>query len=330
MTLQRIVLSGLREVRNRVERGVRRTLYRDVPSWRRQPNWLPWFDRPDALDVLARGVAGGETSAEEARLLERWIRDGYVIVDDCVDPADMDAMMATLDGLWDAEAPVPDLTLLDLREAPATPPRNLTHAELLRLDRSTRHRMRDVSDWRIHEFHAVDRPARRIYRSRKLRDLASRIFRKRARPIALINFMSGSQQHLHQDMAVFHIHPHNYLIGAWIACEDVGSDQGPLLFYPGSHRVPLFPGFTNYPQTNLRTAGDEDFGAYQRYVASAAERFEPHEFIARRGQVLLWHGGLIHGGAVIRRRGSTRKSMVIHYSVRGADKAREVTGPFRW
>ena len=330
MSLQRAILAGLHNARNRLERGVRRTLHADVPSWRRQPNSLPWFDRPDALDVLARSVEGGDTDTRDARLLEKWIRDGYVVVEGCVDASSLDAVNKSVDGLWDSESPIPGLTLLDLRESPDSPPRNLSHAELLRLDRDIRHRMREVSDWRIHEFHAVDRGARRIYGNRRLRELASRIFRKPARPIALINFMYGSRQPLHQDMAVFHIHPHNYLIGAWIACEDVDGDQGPLLFYPRSHRTPLFPGFTDYPQTNLRTVGDRDAQAYQEYVDALAGEFECRRFIARKGDILLWHGSLIHGGAPIERPGSTRRSMVIHYSVRGADKGREVVGPFRW
>jgi len=37
-----------------------------------------------------------------------------------------------------------------------------------------------------------------------------------------------------------------------------------------------------------------------------------------------------HGGAPVARRGTSRKSMVLHYSVRGADRAREVRGPFNW
>jgi ectoine hydroxylase-related dioxygenase (phytanoyl-CoA dioxygenase family) len=142
--------------------------------------------------------------------------------------------------------------------------------------------------------------------------------------------MTGSEQALHQDMAVFHIWPCNFLIGAWIACEDVAEGSGPLVLYPGSHRAPFFPGFTQYRQTNLRTADRETFRRYQDYVDDLATRFERREFRATKGQVLLWHGMLIHGGAAIARRGTSRKSMVLHYSVRGADRGREVHGPFNW
>ena len=142
--------------------------------------------------------------------------------------------------------------------------------------------------------------------------------------------MAGSEQALHQDMAVFHIHPRNYLIGAWIACEDITPESGPLVLHPGSHRAPLFPGFTDYPQTNLRTADGDTHRRYEEYVRGITARCERREFVARKGQVLFWHGMLVHGGAPVTRRGTTRKSMVLHYTVRGADRASEVQGPFNW
>jgi phytanoyl-CoA hydroxylase len=314
---------GLTRARSRIERGVRHAIFGGRPSWRRRPDAPPWFDRTDALARIDRRRA-------DAALLEQWVRDGYVIVDDCVDRADINEMVATLDGLWDAREPIADLTLIGLREMLDGEPRNMTHRDVLALDAERRRRLRAASDWRIHGFHYVNAAARRIYAGRKLADVASRLFRRRARPIAAINFMSGSEQDLHQDMAVFHIWPRNYLIGAWIACEDIAAGSGPLVVYAGSHRAPFFPGFTDYPQTNLRTADPATYRGYQEYVDGLADRFERHEFTARKGQVLFWHGMLIHGGAPIAKRGTSRKSMVLHYSVRGADRGREVDGPFNW
>jgi hypothetical protein len=316
------LLSRLHRVRTRIAPALRRAIGRSEPSWTREPNVLPWFDQPDALAHL--------DGDPQAALLRQWVEEGWVVVDDVVDVADVDAMVATLDGLWSGAAPIPHLTLLDLRDAPDAPARHVGHAELLALDPARRARMRAASDWRIHGFHYVNAPARRLYRSPKLRALVTRLFGRRARPFAAINFMKGSRQHLHQDMGVFHIYPWNYLIGAWIACEDIAADSGPLVVYPGSHRAAFFAGFTDYPQTNLRTADDAAARAYDAYVEEVARRYPRHEFVARKGQVLLWHGMLIHGGAPVTRPGASRKSMVIHFTVRGADRAKEVRGPVRW
>jgi ectoine hydroxylase-related dioxygenase (phytanoyl-CoA dioxygenase family) len=318
--------SRLHHARTGIEHGVRSLLFGNTPSWRRRPNALPWFDRPDAAAEAARRA----TSPDEAAALERWIRDGYVVLRDLVDPADVDAMVATLDGLWDAPTPIPNLELLDVRDGPGTPPRNLTHTALLSLPPEQRARMRASSDWRIHGFHYVNAPASRIFHDERLRRMVSRILGRSARPFAAINFMTGSQQHLHQDMAVFHIYPHDFLVGAWIACEDVTPESGPLVVYPGSHRAGMFPRFDDYPQTNLRTADPSLSAAYQTWIDDLATRYPRHEFLARKGDILLWHGMLIHGGVPVARRGTTRKSFVLHYTVRGADRAREVRGPFNW
>ena len=326
MTLPYRARARLVGVRRQVEHHVHSLLYGSTPTWRRRPNRVPWFDHPDARDAVDQHAA----NADECGLFAQWIGDGWFVVRDVVDAADVDAMVAVLDGLWDAPAPIADLTLLDLREDEDAPPRNLAHAELLALDPATRARMRTASNWRIHGFHYVNAAARRLFNNRALRGLVTRLLGRTARPIAAINFMKGSQQHLHQDMAVFHIYPHDYLVGAWIACEDVTPDSGPLVLHTGSHRAGMFPGFTDYPQTNLRTADPTLTAAYEAWVDEVAARHPPHEFLARKGDVLLWHGMLLHGGAPVRRPGSTRKSMVLHYTVSGADRGREVRGPFNW
>jgi ectoine hydroxylase-related dioxygenase (phytanoyl-CoA dioxygenase family) len=320
----------LHRARSSIERRLNRLVFGPAPSWTRRPNEGPWVDRPDALERIRRGTAPGRRGRPDTQLLEKWVRDGYIVVDHCVDSVHIDAMVAALDGLWDASEAIPSLELIGLKDEGDEAAVTLSHADVLKLDPARRRRLRDTSDWRIHGFHYVNRAAMRIYSSPSLRALASGIFGRRARPIAAINFMKGSQQHLHQDMAVFHIYPHNFLLGAWIACEDISRESGPLVFYPGSHRAGLFPGFADYPQTNLRTADDDTARRYQAYVDALATQFERREFWARKGQVLLWHGMLIHGGAAVTRRDASRKSMVIHYSVRGADRAREVQGPFRW
>ena len=40
-------------------------------------------------------------------------------------------------------------------------------------------------------------------------------------------------------------------------------------------------------------------------------------FMAKKGDVLIWHANLIHGGEAIRTKGATRKSMVAHYFCEG-------------
>jgi hypothetical protein len=316
----------LAAARKHVERGLRTMLHGSTPSRQRRPNALPWFDRPGALAEADRRAR----DAAEAACFRHWVEHGYFVLRDVVDPADIDRMIAGVDALWTAPTPTPNLTLLDLRDDVDQPARSLTHAELLALPLERRQRMRAVSNWRIHGLHYLDPFARRMFRNARLRCVMTRLFGRRAKPFAAINFMAGSQQHLHQDMAVFHIYPHDYLVGAWIACEDIRPESGPLVFHPGSHTSGMFPGFTNYPQTNLRTADETTTRAYEAWVDDIAQRTPRHEFLARKGEILVWHGMLLHGGAPVRTPGMSRKSFVIHYTAPGADRGREVEGPFNW
>ena len=80
------------------------------------------------------------------------------------------------------------------------------------------------------------------------------LFDRPALPHFSLTFSKGSMQALHQDTCVFHTWPFNALIGVWIALEDITVESGPLVYYPGSHREPLFSEFDNYPQTQRRTA----------------------------------------------------------------------------
>src|SRR5262245_45507104 len=91
----------LNATRARLERRVRHALFGGTPTWKRRPNALPWFDQPDALAHADRmGADGG--------LLRQWVRDGYVIVRDRVDPRDIDEMLVLLDRVWDASDPIAD------------------------------------------------------------------------------------------------------------------------------------------------------------------------------------------------------------------------------
>lgn len=303
----------------------------EVPDWSEAKNVLPWFDRPDALEVLERKRQQGEVGPADYELLKKWIVDGYVIIDTGVVPeADIDGMIEELDALFHAQVPFKDLLLLGVSETEGGPGKAMLHADVLALSKDIREKMPTNSNWRIHEFHAWSDSARRIYQNEELQRICSLIFGREAYPRSTINFMYGSQQLAHQDMAVFHIFPHNYLIGMWLACENIHPESGPLVYYPGSHRLGMWERFDSYPQTQLRTCTRDEHDGYHEWVAEAAKAFERKEFIAKKGQVLLWHGSLIHGGSGIKRKGLTRKSFVTHYLVDGVDHTRYVKGPFNW
>jgi ectoine hydroxylase-related dioxygenase (phytanoyl-CoA dioxygenase family) len=248
-----------------------------------------------------------------------------VIADEAID-----SMMVDFDNLWTATEPLDGLTFYDVRLGPNNTPISMSHADLLKVDLDKRLEARDTPNWRINHFDAYSEGAKTIYYNAELIRLTSLLFGRQSDPDTTLNFMYGSSQDAHQDTAVFHIFPPNFIIGAWIACEDISPDCGPLMFYPGSHREPIYKEFNNYPQTNLRTARPKTVQAYQDHIDRLCRKYDRDVFLAKKGEVLLWHGMLLHGGSEIRNPKLTRRSYVIHYVPPKMNVGNDVEGPFNF
>lgn len=142
-----------------------------------------------------------------------------------------------------------------------------------------------------------------------------------------INFIQGSEQRAHSDSIHMTTYPLGYLIAVWIALEDVSADNGPLFYFPGSHQLPyLLNNDFNEGSTAL-TLGKKDYSDYEDVLDELVQKnnYERKEFHADKGDILIWHANLVHGGAPIAKPGSTRKSMVVHYYATDVIKYHEIT-----
>lgn len=138
---------------------------------------------------------------------------------------------------------------------------------------------------------------------------------REAKLFQTISFLVGSQQSAHSDAFHMMTEPPGYLIGVWVALEDIEVDQGPVFYLPGSHRGPyLMSEDLDLPRRKRLTVADKG-RAYVAAMADAVERndVDPVPFTASKGDVLLWHHNLLHGGSGIERPGATRKSLVAHF-----------------
>ena len=289
-----------------------------------------WTDRPDALEELERRHQAGRYSDGECEQLRRWIEDGGLLMDDPVPLNEIDELNDEIDRVWTSDRAKPGLKITGVWQGDGRGTKEVTHEELLASPLERRLAQRDFGLWRIGAFHEHAKSARAMMENRALIDFTAKIFDWESTPNYSICFYYGSEQALHQDAAVFHVAPDNYVIGAWIACEDITEDSGPLVYYPGSHREPLYEGFGNYPYNNLRTADDAHYAAYGQHVKDLAERYEPKRLLAKKGQIFLWHAMLIHGGSPRTNPTCTRRSFVVHYVAKGADRIGDVTAPARW
>lgn len=112
-----------------------------------------------------------------------------------------------------------------------------------------------------------------------------------------------------------------YYVAAWIALDDIDDAAGPFEYVPGSHR--WFPPIS---QLQIRAAlGDDGNGPdWPRhseriltplFEAELAKRnVTPTRFLARRGDVLLWHSRLLHRGSTPSDPTRERRALIAHFS----------------
>lgn len=142
-----------------------------------------------------------------------------------------------------------------------------------------------------------------------------------------INFITGSEQHTHSDSVHMTTYPLGGLLGVWVALEDITEDNGPLHYYPGSH---LLPYYLNKDYNNEGTKwmlGNKDYSEYEKMIETKIKDFklEKKVFTARKGDILIWHANLFHGGNQHTNKNKTRKSVVFHYFKKGALCYHEIT-----
>ncbi len=149
----------------------------------------------------------------------------------------------------------------------------------------------------------------------RLIELLSSLLKGRAKLFQSINFLYGSQQKTHSDSIHMTTFPLGGLLGFWIALEDIHLDNGPLHYYPGSHTLPYY---LNEDYNNIGTKykiGDKLYSEYEKMITKklSEKEFDKQLFLPKKGDVLIWHANLFHGGETHINSEKTRKSMVFHY-----------------
>ena len=147
------------------------------------------------------------------------------------------------------------------------------------------------------------------------------LYGRKALPFQTINFLKGTNQPLHQDSIHFHTQPEKWMVGSWVALEDMTEENGTLNIVPKSHKWPHY----NFEHLNLPKAEyGEQFDNYKEYEnflvqLLSEKKYELKKCIVKKGQCVIWASNLLHGGAPIIDKEATRYSQAIHYYFEGCN-----------
>ncbi|RXM53068.1 phytanoyl-CoA dioxygenase [Chryseobacterium sp. CH25] len=156
---------------------------------------------------------------------------------------------------------------------------------------------------------------RNIGDDKNLLEFLSVLLDGQAKLFQSINFINGSQQKTHSDSIHMTTFPLGGLLGVWIALEDVDENNGALHYIPGSHKLPYF---LNSDYDNEGTAlkiGKKSYKAYEEFLENKVQELglKKEVFRAKKGDMLIWHANILHGGEPHTDKNRTRKSLVYHF-----------------
>ena len=246
---------------------------------------IPWLDRADAAEQLEKQPQFKRLSPVLQDKIRGFLKNGFLVLENHFPPEATQALNAEVDHLLES----------------GKTGFNYTGRKIFNL------------------FEQSPLANQTFFRNPELLDLLSFLLGKTVIPFQSLNFTQGSEQRAHSDSIHMSTEPKGYLIATWIALEDCTMDCGPLVYYPGSHRLPYVT-TEHYDSGNtFFSIGQNSNRRYEDKIAAVLEAnpFEKQTFLAKRGDVLIWHANLLHGGSPITRAGATRKSMVCHYYAEG-------------
>lgn len=156
---------------------------------------------------------------------------------------------------------------------------------------------------------------RNIGDNKDLLDFLSILIDGQAKLFQSINFINGSQQKTHSDSIHMTTYPLGGLLGVWIALEDVDENNGALHYIPGSHKLPYFLNSEYDNEGNAFRIGKKSYKAYEEFLEGKVQELglKKEIFRAKKGDLLIWHANILHGGEPHLDKSRTRKSLVYHY-----------------
>ncbi|NET77702.1 phytanoyl-CoA dioxygenase [Okeania hirsuta] len=242
---------------------------------------LPLVDSPFFEQIFSQLTLDKDTK----KLVKQFAEQGYVIIDDL----GIENIAETTDRI------VKDLTPI--------------YGEKGKVESAWIHHDRIQDAWTFNQ------DVKKIATSSKIINLLKILYQREPIPFQTLNFKFGTQQSTHSDSIHFSSMPARFMCGVWVALEDVDANNGPLHYYPGSHKLPIFDlndlGITGSYQNKPYDV----YPIYEEFLQSLIEHngLKKVELYVKKGQALIWAANLLHGGSPVLDKNRTRYSQVTHY-----------------
>ena len=178
---------------------------------------------------------------------------------------------------------------------------------------------------RLVNFHMHSENALAICSNDSAHRILDVLFGSKSSVYTSLTFKFGTQQGTHRDTPHFATWPELQFAGVWTALEDIHPDSGALFYHKGAHKMEIPHRSIFFQQANDRipTAPLSErlamaLDLYNGEVDRMAHEFaEPTSLEVNKGDVVIWHPNMPHGGSVANNPMLTRWSIVCHCAPEG-------------
>jgi ectoine hydroxylase-related dioxygenase (phytanoyl-CoA dioxygenase family) len=259
------------------------------------PQSNSWLDKIEALYLVYKAHLRGDITTSQVELAQQFNIFGYLIDTPPLE-INLKKIDRELNALW-------RLRPHDVPIATSKVPSLVSMSKVAPQERQDPYRIADIHSW---SEALLD-----IALSSKIHETAKLLLGEEPIIYQSLFFERGSQQPAHRDPCYVMPQRPDYLLGVWIALEDVSVEAGPLFYYMASHRLPYYR--NSKGQINL---SEEDYQPQTEYLNKNLVGLPKMILNCKKGQVLYWHRDLVHGGCPIENKTLTRKSLVLHFTAK--------------
>lgn len=273
---------------------------------------LPWIDKATDADV-EKFVSENDFSAFPYDMKEKlnfWKENGYVIFEKAIAKEWIDGFLKDFENFQEHNKSFDTCVLVE------TPSKWDNRGEYKAKEVPT-----DIlkgKGIKVNDFYSVSEIGKKVMLHPVLMGFLKAIFQDVPVGMQSLNFTYGSQQPAHMDFPYVVSGIPSHLAAAWIPLEDVKPDSGPLFYYAGSHKMKKF----NWGNGIIYHVRESYYTPLQfaAWLEKNCQKngYKKEVLLIEKGDVLIWHAALVHGGTVITNPNQTRKSFVCHYSTKKA------------
>jgi phytanoyl-CoA hydroxylase len=251
------------------------------------------------VDVAAAAASAEIPEGLTPEQRRHWDDNGCLVLRGLFPPDRLAAFETVLDELWANRRRSDNPVVVDVHDG--TRPRRY---------------FRDAADesrlvvHTLNDLYLVEPAVRDINLDDRLVGLLTELLGDEPCVISSLNHEYGSERAFHFDTWFAPPPVDDQLVVSFVAFEDIDADNGPLQYYPGSHRMPPY----RFSNGRLRAISAELPDCARHTEAWLADRnIEHRQFHCKAGDVFLGHAQLFHGASPILDHDRTRRSMVTRY-----------------